>query len=88
MKLRNKGASQVGAVIAFLIFAILVMVTINVFSIFDTTASALSATTAAAAARDNVTVNTYSAFNLVAVGPIIYGAVIILGIVGLLYSRR
>jgi hypothetical protein len=75
------------SVISFLVFAVMIMVTIVIFSNFDTTASSLSMTTSAAASRDNVTVNTYSAFNLVAVGPIILGAAIVLGIVAMLGRR-
>ncbi len=82
--LGQKG-QQMG-VIGFLLFAVTVIVGVIVFSNIDTSLTT-GLTTAGEAAKDNVTQNTYSAFNLVAVGPIIFGAVIILGIVGMLYSR-
>jgi len=83
--LGRKG-QQMG-VIGFLLFAVTVIVGVIVFSNIDQSMTS-GLTTAGTAAKANVTANTYSAFNLVAVGPIIFGAVIILGIVGMLYSRR
>lgn len=75
-------------VISLIIFAVMVIVGVVVYSSIDTSFSATSLTGAAGAAKGNVSANTYGAFNLVSVGPIIFGAVIILGIVGMLYMRR
>jgi len=66
----------------------MVIVGVVVYYAIDSSFSATSLTGAAGAAKGNVSANTYSAFNLVSVGPIIFGAVIILGIVGMLYMRR
>ena len=77
---------QATGVITFLLFAVTVIVGVIVFSNIDSSMSS-GLTTAGTNAKNNVTANTYSAFNLVAVGPIIFGAVIVLGIVGMLYSR-
>lgn len=74
-------------IISFLVFSVMVIVGVLVFSNIANSFSG-SLTGAGAAAVGNVTANTYSAFNLVAVGPIIFGAVIVLGIVGMLYMRR
>lgn len=75
-------------VISLIIFAVMVIVGVVVYSSIDTSFSATSLTGGAAAARGNTSVNTYGAFQLVSVGPIIFGAVIILGIVGMLYMKR
>jgi len=86
-KMKNKGQGM-SSVVGFVAFAILIMVGSIVFSSFDTSASSLlSSNTAASAATANLSANTYNAFNMVSIGPIIYGAVIILGLVGLLYLR-
>lgn len=74
-------------VISLIVFAVMVIIGVIVYSSIDSSMGS-SLTGAALAAKGNTTANTYSAFNLVAVGPIIFGAVIILGIVGLLYMRR
>ena len=85
--MKNKGQGMT-SVVGFVAFAILVIIGAIVFSSFDASASSLLASnTAALAATANVTANTYNAFNIVSIGPIIYGAVIILGLVGLLYLR-
>ena len=75
-------------VISLIIFSVMVIVGVVVYSSIDTSFSATSLTGEAAAAAANVSANTYGAFNLVSVGPIIFGAVIILGIVGMLYLKR
>ena len=75
-------------VISLIIFAVMVIVGVTVYYSIDSSFSATTLTGAASAAKGNVSANTYSAFNLVSVGPIIFGAVIILGIVGMLYLRR
>jgi len=77
---------QVG-VIGFVAFAIVVVIGAIVFGQFDSSASGLVTTAGGTAAVANLTQNTYNAFNIVSIGPIIYGAVIILGLVGLLYLR-
>jgi len=82
MDLTTKKA-QVG-VISLIVFAVMVIVGVIVYDSINTS---FTATGSALAVKNNVSANTFSAFNLVAVGPIIFGAVIILGIVGLLYMR-
>lgn len=78
---------QVG-VVSMLVFAVVVIVGITVYSSINDSTANIATTTVADMVIGNTSANTNSAFNLVAVGPIIYGAVIILGIVGLLYLRR
>jgi hypothetical protein len=85
-KMDSLKRQQMG-VVSFLVFAVVVIVAVLVFSNIEQSFTS-GLTTAGTAAKNNVTANTYSAFNLVAVGPIIFGAVIILGIVGMLYMRR
>lgn len=87
MELRNKGMSAVDLVY----FAIIVIVGIQVFSGFSTVADTVtvsSSTAAYAASKGNVTANTYGGFQTISTGPTIIAAVIILGIVGMLMSRR
>ena len=79
-------AQQIG-VIGFIIFAITVIVGAIVFSEFDDASDSIGLTTAGTAAVANVTANTYSGFNIVSVGPIVFAAVVILGIVGFLGRR-
>ena len=81
---------QQAGVMSLVVFAVLVAVGIIVFNSISTssTTTLASATTATRMIAGNMTANTYSGFQLVSVGPIIFGAVIILGIVGALYLRR
>ena len=78
--------AQVG-VVSLIVFATMVIVGAIVLTSIQSSTASLASTTAATAAVGNTTNNSFSALNLVAVGPIIFGAVIILGIVGLLYMR-
>lgn len=75
-------------VVSLLIFAVVLVVGITVYASINTSTANIATTTVADMAIGNVSSNTNSAFQLISVGPIIYGAVIILGIVGLLYLRR
>ena len=73
--------------IAFIVFSITVIVGAIVFAEFDAAATTIGLNTAGTAAVANVTSNTYSGFNIVSVGPIVFAAVVILAIVALLYRR-
>lgn len=84
--MNKKGQVAVNA-IGLVVFAIVIIVGAIVFSELDDTASSLSSTTAGTAVLANVTTNTYSSFNIVAIGPIVLAAVVILGVVGLLARR-
>ena len=77
-------------VMSLIIFSVLVLVGIVIFNSISISTSNinLGTTTAATASIGNVTGNTWGAMNLISVGPIIFGAVIILGIVGMLYLKR
>jgi len=86
-KIIQTRTQQAAGVITLVAVAVLIIVGIQVFSSFDTTATSLATSTNAPAAVGNVTSNTYAAFNLVSVAPIIIAAVVILGIVALLYMR-
>lgn len=85
--LGKKGQAQIG-VIGFVVFAISVIIGAIVFGQFDTAAGTIGLNTAATAAVANVTSNTYNGFNIVSIGPIVFAAVVILGIVGLLTVGR
>jgi len=85
MRLGNKGKAEV---MSLVVFAVLLLVLVNVYSSIDNSISIPSTSTEAVYARQNQTNNTWSAIQLAGVGPIIIGAVLILGILGLLYSRR
>jgi len=86
MDLKNKGMSAIDLVY----FAIIVIVGIQIFASFDTVATAVipASSTSAVAAHANVTANSYGGFQTISTGPTIIAAVIILGIVGMLMSRR
>jgi hypothetical protein len=75
-------------VMSLILFAVTVLVAVVIFSSLDTSTANLASTTVATRAIGNTSVNVYSAMQLISVGPIIFGAVIILGIVGMLYLRR
>lgn len=83
-------------IMGLVVFAVMVIVCVNIYvSIDNNIKSALTTNMSiAGSAKDaynaygNTSSNTLSAFNLIAVGPIIFGAVIVLGIVGMLYMRR
>ena len=75
-------------VMSLLVFAVLLMTGIVIYSSISDSTSGLGSNTAADMAIGNVSANTWGAFGLVSVGPIIFGAVIIFGIVGMLYMRR
>jgi len=82
----NKGQTNSG-VVSFLIFAVMVIVAVIVFSNFESAAGDTALTTAGTASKNNITANTYSAYQLVAIGPIIMGAVVILGIIAVMGKR-
>lgn len=82
MELRNKGMSAIDLVY----FAIVVIVGIVIFAQVDSSITGL--TGAGLAAKSNVSANTYGGFQTVSTGPTIIAAVVILGIVGMLMSRR
>lgn len=82
-----KSQAQMG-VIGFIVFAITVIVGAIVFSKFDAASSGIGLNTAGTAAVANVTSNTYGGFGVVAIGPVIFAAVVILAIVGMLMGRR
>ena len=87
VKLRNKGMSAVDLVY----FAIVVIVGISIFSNVDTSLNSgvfASATTAAVAAKGNISANTYGGFQTISSGPTVIAAVVILGIVALLMYRK
>ena len=86
MRLLGKKGQQMG-VIGFIVFAITVIIGAIVFSTFDSASGTIGLTTAGTSAVKNVTANTYSGFNIVSIGPIVFAAVVILAIVGIL-SRR
>ena len=75
-------------VMSLLVFAVLLMTGIVIYSSIRDSTTSLGSTTAADMAIGNVSANTWGAFSLVSVGPIIFGAVIILGIVSMLYLKR
>ena len=76
-------------IVSLIAFSVMVIVGIVVYSSIDSVfATVTTSSDGAASAIGNVSQNTYGAFNLVSVGPIIFGAVIILGIVGMLYMRQ
>jgi len=81
--MRNKGNAQL---IGLVVFAVTLLVLTLTYEKIDTSVSVSG--TEATYAKQNVTNNTWSAVQLAGVGPIIIGAVLILGIIGLLYSRR
>jgi len=82
MQLKNKGMSAIDLVY----FAIVVIVGIVIFAQVDSSITGL--TGAGLAAKGNVSANTYGGFQTVSTGPTIIAAVVILGIVGMLMSRR
>lgn len=84
----RKGQAASTGIVTFIILAMTLMVGGIVFGLFDTAADSLSNTTAAQAAIDNVTLNTYSGFNVVSIGPIVMAAAVILAVVGLLTVGR
>ena len=75
-------------ILSLIVFSVLVLVGIVIFNSISGSTANLGSTTQSRMAIGNVSANTWGAFNLVSVGPIIFGAVVILGIVGLLYLRR
>lgn len=69
--------------------AVILLVGMQIFSQFGTTADNLTASsTVARAAAGNVTANTYGGFQTASVTPTVIGAVIVLGIVGALLMRN
>jgi len=87
MKLHGKNKGQI-ELMGLVVFAVLLMVLIKVFSSVETSISLASSTSEAAYAKGNTSTNTWSSIQLSGVAPVIIGAVIILGIIGMLYSRR
>lgn len=86
MELKETKSQQMG-IITMIAVAVVIIVGVVVFSAIDTSFNTASLTASAAASKGNVTANTYAGFNLVSVAPIILAAVVILGIVALLYMR-
>lgn len=83
--MKNKGNVSPMVLVSFAVVLILGVV---IFAGIDTGVGTAGLTGAALAARNNVSLNTYGAFQITSVGPYVMGAVIILGIVGLMMSRR
>lgn len=83
-KLDNKGMTAIDLVY----FAIVVIIGVAIFSQVDGSISTAGMSTAGAAAKNNVSLNTYGGFQTISSGPTIIAAVVILGIVGYLMMRR
>jgi hypothetical protein len=79
--------TQVDAM-GFVIFAILAVVGTIIISKFDSSAGSIASTTAGRAAINNITANTYGGIGVISIGPVIFAAVVILAIVGLLMGKR
>jgi hypothetical protein len=84
MKLKNRGMTAIDLVY----FAIVVMVGVAIFAQVDSSVSTTGMTAPAAAAKNNVSLNTYGGFQTISSGPTIIAAVVILGIVGFLMMRH
>jgi hypothetical protein len=71
-------------------FGILVIVGVSIFSTFDSSTTNMipASATSARAAAGNVSYNSYQGFSTISSAPVILAAVVILGIVGMLMSRR
>ena len=80
---KNKGNVQL---IGLVVFSVTLMVLILTFSKIEGSISVGAGE--ATYAKQNASNNTWSAVQLSTVGPIIIGAVLVLSIIGLLYSRR
>ena len=87
MRLGNKGQSTT-AIMGLIVFAVLLMILSKVFSSVENSFTVASSTSEAAYAKGNASNNTWASVQLSTVGPIVMGAVVILGIVGLLYRAR
>jgi len=87
MKIKRQ---QAGGVMSIIVFSILVIVGVIMMNSVSNSTSTLipSSSTTANMVAGNISANTYSAFQLTSVGPIVLGAVMILGIVGMLYLKR
>ena len=81
----NKGKVEL---MGLIVFAVLLMVLIKVFGSVEGTINIASSTSEAAYAKGNASTNSWSAVQLSSVAPIIIGAVLVLSIIGMLYSRR
>lgn len=86
-KVKNKG--NVNPII-LVSFAVTLLIGILITTQIGTAATNIvpTSSTTARAALNNVTNNTAGAWQITSISPYILGAVIILGIVGLLISRR
>jgi len=82
--LGRKGQAIADQASTFVGFAILIVVGIIVFSSFDSASTSISTTTAGTASLANATSQTYSAFNIVSISPIVLAAVIVLAVVAFL----
>ncbi len=95
MKIGNKGRTE--GIMALIVLAMLISIGLIAVSKIDTTTEGMypsnySASNAndkgAIDAHNNLSRSSYDAFQLTSVSPTIMGAVLILGLVGLLMSRR
>lgn len=83
----SKRGQLSGQVIGLVVLVITLIIGVVVFSKVNTNLGG-DLTGSALDAKNNVTKNTYDAFNLTSVAPTIIGAVVILGLIGGLLSRR
>lgn len=73
---------------ALIVFAAMVLISVRVFNSISTNAATIVSSSQGLWTIGNSSSLTYSAFGLIATSPIVLGAVIVLGIVGLLYLRK
>ena len=78
---------QAASVTGFVVFAVMIIIGTIVFSTFDKARTSIATTTSGTQVIQNITGNTYSGVNIVSIGPIVFAAVVILAVVGML-SRR
>lgn len=82
--LGKKGMSAIDLVYV----AVILIIGVGIFSQIDSSISTTGWSTAALAAKGNTTANTFGGFQTASVAPTVIGAVIVLGVVGLLVARR
>ena len=85
MALKNKGELSPMTLVSF---AVIMILGVTIFSNIDAGISSQGCTGACLAARNNVSANTYGAWQTLSSAPVIIGAVIILGIVGIMGGRQ
>jgi fumarate reductase subunit C len=69
-------------------FAIIVIIGVSIFSGIDQSITTTGMTAAGAAAKGNVSANTYAGFQTIASAPVVIAAVVIIGIVSMLMARK